>query len=136
MKLKRSHRAPLAEINITPLTDVILVVLIIFMITTPLLSQDGFKVNLPKTVSAGEIKQEQVQVNLAITSEGLIYLDKDLVTEKELTQKLRKLIQGNQEVSALVCADKDCAFEDVAGVLDKVNAVGISKINLATNPTK
>ncbi len=77
----------MAEINITPFTDVILVLLVIFIITTPLISQTNIKVDLPKAKSAKPLEgASQIQTEITITREGPVYLDGKLVTRRELKE--------------------------------------------------
>ena len=100
MKRRYSKQRIQAEINITPFTDVILVLLIIFMIATPLLLESNIHIKLPETSSAPEIKSGD-QVYITITDESLVYLDKELVTRKELKDKVAVLQSQKPEIKVL-----------------------------------
>src|SRR3990167_275127 len=117
MKRRYQKHHILAEINITPFTDVILVLLIIFMIATPLLLESNLQIKLPETASAGAIKSTE-QVYVTITDEALVYLDKELVTRKELKEKLVKLREKKSYVGVLLRVDKLVRFKDVVDILD------------------
>jgi biopolymer transport protein ExbD len=127
----RSHKQKLiAEINITPFTDVILVLLIIFMITTPLILQSSLKVNLPQAASAGPVK-EMSPVNIIITNEGAVYLDGAFVTRKELKERVSARARSNPDLGVIVSSDKLVRFKDIVDILDILNTVGIKNLNIA-----
>jgi biopolymer transport protein ExbD len=126
----RRKRA-IAEINITPLTDVILVLLIVFMIATPLLLQSNIKIKLPQASHAQPITKSN-QANVVITDEGMTYLNNELVTKKELNQKISGLYKENPDLAVLLQADKLCRFKDIVEVLDIINGLGIKNLNIAT----
>lgn len=126
----------IAEINITPFTDVILVLLIIFMITTPLVIQSTIKINLPEAASATPAQMFQSQVRIVITNEGLIYLDDKLMTEKELREALRTQHQEKPDLEVVLLADKLVRFKEIVDVLDILHALNIRKLNITTRSEK
>src|SRR5208283_3527514 len=91
----------IAEINITPFTDVILVLLIIFMITTPLILQSNIRVNLPSSTT-GKPMEETKQISIMVTSEGMIYLDNKLTSKKTLRADVVKLHQINPDLEVIL----------------------------------
>src|SRR5438552_16361221 len=105
MKRRYEKQHMLAEINITPFTDVILVLLIIFMIATPLLLESNIHIKLPETSSAPNIKEGD-QIYVTITDEALLYLDKELVTRKELKEKIAQIRAKKSDVGVLLRIDK------------------------------
>jgi biopolymer transport protein TolR len=122
MIFESRHRRFLAEINIIPLVDVVLVLLIIFMVTAPMLYR-GMDITLP-TSSSNTIKPEERLV-LTIERDQKVYLDKDLVPVGLLESKLKAAKQRNADVSVYLRADRDVAYGTVVQVMD--GARGISK---------
>lgn len=120
----------ISEINITPFTDVVLVLLIIFMITTPLIIQSSIKVNLPAAATATPIKNSS-QVNITINNEGLVYLDKEFVTRKTLKTKVAQVYSSNPDLSVVLYSDRLVRFKDIVSVLDMLNELGIKNLNIA-----
>ena len=111
-----------SEINITPLTDVILVVLIIFMITSPLLITGALKVKLPQASSSNTTVNNDIQVNL--NSKDQIYLDDKIVTLTDLASDLQaEFVQKK---------DKDAVYGDVVQLLDATKNAGANKLLIAT----
>jgi biopolymer transport protein ExbD len=130
MNLRDRKQALVAEINITPFTDVILVLLIIFMITTPLLIQSSIKVNLPKAGSAKSAGSSD-QVNITVTEKSLMYLDGTLVTKRELKEKISEMYKRNPAIKVMLFSDKSARFVDIVAALDVLNAVGVRDLNIA-----
>ena len=130
MNSRARKQRPIAEINITPFTDVILVLLVIFMIATPLLLQPSIKVNLPRAGSA-KITEDTDKADITITNKGLIYLDGASVTKKELVEKIEARYNDNHELKIILFSDKLTRFKDIAMVLDEINRLGIRNINIA-----
>ncbi len=120
----------IAEINITPFTDVILVLLIIFMITTPLILQSNIRVNLPSASSAESANQSS-QASITVTNEGLIYLDNAMVSRKALKSKLQGMFKSNPELEVVLFSDRMVRFKDIVGLLDIFNELGIRHMNIA-----
>lgn len=129
----RSRKQKLvSEINITPFTDVILVLLIIFMITTPLISQSNLKVQLPKAKSGSKLESaKQSQADITITNEGLVYLNEKLVTRKELREKIAILYKDNPGLGVILHSDRAVRFKDIVSVLDLLTELGIKNLNIA-----
>lgn len=123
-----------ADINITPFTDVILVLLVIFMITTPLISQSNIKVDLPQAKGQGaQGKIRKAQADITITREGVVYLDGKLVTSKELKEQIRAMRNSNPDLAVTVRSDKFVRFQEIVGVLDPLTELGITKLNIAAD---
>lgn len=119
------------DINTTPFTDIILVLMTIFMVTTPLVMQSNIQVNLPSSTS-GEPSKEAKQTNITITNEGLIYLDNKLILKNPLKAELARLHRANPELEVILLADKMVRFKDIVGLLDIFNELGIKNLNIAT----
>ncbi|MBF0485194.1 MAG: biopolymer transporter ExbD [Candidatus Omnitrophica bacterium] len=121
-----------ADINITPFTDVILVLLVIFMVATPLIYQSNIKVKLPKAKTAeprdvGQTKQAVI----TITTEGMVYLDDKLMTHKELREKIVAMHRENEELSVYLRADQLTRFKDIVDILDLLTEMGVAKLDIA-----
>src|SRR6185312_11348584 len=121
----------LADINITPLVDVVLVLLIIFMVTAPVL-QSGIEVNVPKTRSVKEITQERLVIS--INKEQRVFLGNDPININEIGEKLRQKIRDPRNQSIFVRADEDVPFGAFATVMDAVKSSGISNVSIVTQP--
>jgi biopolymer transport protein ExbD len=137
--IRRSRKQRLmAEINITPFTDVILVLLVIFMITTPLLSSQAkqIKVNLPraKHVTAAEAKSNVMSITLS--SEGPLYLEGQVVTLKELETELGNVVKNNPGQAVVLEVDRLVAFKNVVRVLDVLNSLNIERLRIAAQEDK
>jgi biopolymer transport protein ExbD len=117
---------PMAEINTTPMVDVMLVLLIIFMICTPLMTQ-SIKVNLPK--AEGVATEEKLDIiSLAIGADGQISWNGEAVDEKALTQHLIDIAQQQPQPELHLQADKDVSYERVAQVMGFVRTAGVTKL--------
>lgn len=121
----------MSEINVTPFVDVVLVLLIIFMLTAPVL-QSGIEVNVPKTRVVKAISEERVIIT--ITKGQEVYLGNDHVNLNELGDLLLKKIRDPQGQSIYVRADQDVAFGAFATVMSTVKQAGITNISIVTEP--
>ena len=131
--MKRTSRRQrlVAEINITPFTDVILVLLVIFMIATPLISQTSLKIKLPEAKSGQPLEAPKAaQVYVTIMKDGSTYLDKDRVTKKELRAKIDALHRNSPDISVIVHSDRLTPFKDVVAVLDVLNELGVNRLSI------
>jgi len=120
-----------SEINITPLVDVMLVLLVAFVITIPVLS-NAVHVNLPKTVTTTPPEQQKA-VTVTVDDAGTIYLDNAVVGRENLERELQALKQGNPNVSLHLRADERVPYGPVAKVLAAIEHVGISRMSILTD---
>jgi biopolymer transport protein TolR len=121
----------LADINITPLVDVVLVLLIIFMVTAPVL-QSGIELNVPKTRTVKEITEERLVVS--INKQQRVFLGNDAVNINEIGARLRQKIRDPQHQAIFVRADEDVPFGAFATVMDAVKSSGITNVSIVTQP--
>lgn len=119
----------MAEINITPFTDVVLVLLIIFMVTTPLLVQPGIKVKLPKA-QAAETDTDKT-LNILIDARGEIFLDKRKMGIEDLKRELSLRVMSKPDIAIVVKGDKDVKYDSVVRVIDAAKQSGAKKFALA-----
>jgi biopolymer transport protein TolR len=123
----------LSEINVTPLVDVVLVLLIIFMVTAPML-QSGIEVSLPKTKTVKVISEERLVITITKSQE--VYLGNDHVRLDELGDLLHKKIRDPQGQAVFVKADENVAFGAFATVMSTVKQAGITNISIVTEPIR
>jgi biopolymer transport protein ExbD/biopolymer transport protein TolR len=126
----RGHRE-LSDINVTPFVDVVLVLLIIFMLTAPIL-QSSIDVNVPKTKTVKEIAEERLIVS--IDRKQRVFLGNDAVNVNELGAKIRQKVRDPQNESVFLRSDEDVPWGAVATVTDKLLQAGITHINVVTQP--
>ncbi len=124
-------RSSLAEINITPLVDVVLVLLVIFMITEPVL-QSGIQVQVPKTRTVRQITQERMVVTIDRNQE--VYLNDQPINIHELTAKLRQAGVDTTHQQIYLRADERVPFGAFATVMDAVEQAGITNVSIITQP--
>ena len=129
--IEARRRRFMAEINIVPLVDVVLVLLVIFMVTAPMLYR-GMDINLPRS-SSNTIKPEE-RVVLTVQRDRLVYVDKDLISLAQLQQKMDALHRKNPDVSIFLRADRDVPYGTVVQVMDSVKKAGIVKLGMVTDP--
>ena len=124
-------RTTLAEINITPLVDVVLVLLVIFMITEPVL-QSGIEVNVPKTRTVKEITEERTVIT--INKDQRVFMGNDAVNINEIAAKLKQKVRDPRGQFVFVRADENVPFGAFATVMDAVKQSGITNISIVTQP--
>jgi biopolymer transport protein TolR len=129
--MKSNRYTTLSEINVTPLVDVVLVLLIIFMITAPLL-KSGMKVNLPPS-AAKEIDPGQAEI-LTITKEGGLYWDREPITIEVLRERLEKRQASGRMKPILLQGDTDVAYGRMVEVMDVIKELQIEKLGLVLKP--
>ena len=129
---KRRGRAPLAEINVTPLVDVMLVLLIIFMVTAPLLSA-GVPVNLPDA-NAKPLNQNPEEISISIAQDGVIYLGDVPLEPGTLAQKLAEVppAPDGKPPQVVLRADRTLDYGRVMAVMGELNSAGFNAISLVT----
>ena len=119
-----------ADINITPFTDVVLVLLIIFMITTPMLSQHEIKINLPKVTQNTERTEDKV-IEISIDKDGFIYIYKEQEHKDHFITLLKDKIEKEPNRPVVIKGDKDIKYDLVIAVMDMAKKAGVSKFGLA-----
>jgi biopolymer transport protein TolR len=129
-QLSKSTQTSLSDINMVPFIDVVLVLLIIFMITAPIL-QSGIDVDVPKTHTVKEITQQRLVVTM--DKNQLIYLGNDPVNIHQLADKIKKLTKRQNDVVYLR-ADESVPFGAFCTVIDTLRQSGISNISIVTQP--
>jgi biopolymer transport protein TolR len=126
------RRRYMGDINVTPLVDVVLVLLIIFMVTAPMMTK-GLDVRLPET-TAKPLPQEEQPLTVTINAAKEIYLNKVRVDEEVLRRRLAEERQRHSDRQVLLRADRDVPYGLVAGVVASVREAGIEKLGLVTEP--
>ena len=124
-------QSALADINITPLVDVVLVLLIIFMVTAPVL-QSGIDVSVPKTKTVKEITEERMVIS--INKDQRIFLGNDPININEIGNRLRQRIRDPRQQSIFVRADENVPFGVFATVMDAVKQAGFANVSIVTQP--
>ena len=127
-----SRRAALAEINVTPLVDVMLVLLIIFMITAPML-QHEVEVNLPEVTNTPHAQSEE-QFVLTITKEGNVFLNRTAYTLEALRSHLLAMSQAQPDPEMFLRADAEVPYGRVVQIMDAVKKAGILRLGMITQP--
>jgi biopolymer transport protein TolR len=122
----------LADINVTPLVDVMLVLLIIFMVTAPMLHQ-GVSVALPKTATTNLPTSMEDPVLLSITKDGLYYINETPVARGLLRERLERFLRGKKDRFVLLKADRGLSYGTVVETLDLLNRMGIEGLGMVTD---
>ncbi len=117
-----------SEINITPFVDVMLVLLIIFMVTAPMM-QEGIDINLPQTKEVDSLPTETENLVVSIRRDGVIYIDTYQVPYNEVQSRLLALVE-NKDRPVYLQADKDVAFDLVVRVMGEIKSAGIANIGI------
>jgi biopolymer transport protein TolR len=131
---RRGHgrrRAPMAEINVTPLVDVMLVLLIIFMVTAPLLTA-GVPVNLPDS-RAKPLEQKQQPIQISLDNAGKLYVDEEEVAASALPGRLASIPKGDEAPQIFLRADRTLDYGRVMQVMGELSRAGLTKVALVTN---
>src|SRR6202162_4464429 len=121
----------LSDINITPLVDVVLVLLIIFMVTAPVL-QSGIEVSVPKTKTVKEITEERLVIS--IDKQQRVFLGNDPINIHQIADTLRRKVRDPQHQSIFLRADENVPFGAFATVMDAVKQSGITNVSIVTQP--
>ena len=132
MAVRKSGRSqrhrPMGEINVTPFVDVMLVLLIVFMVTAPLLTV-GVEVDLPKT-KAGQINADAAPLVVSIKADGSLRLQDTEVPADALVPRLQAISEANPQIRIFVRGDRAVAYGDVLGVMGRIQAGGFERVAL------
>ena len=124
----------LAEINMIPLIDVALVLLIIFMVMTPILVKSQIKINLPKSqTSENTATDDKKTVDIAVEKNGTIYVEGEVVAADDLYKRLQELVFDPENQPVVVEADRDVPFEKVVVVMDAAKRLGIVRLGIGVS---
>ena len=121
----------LAEINIIPLVDVVLVLLIIFMLTAPVI-QSGIEINVPKTRQVKELTQQRILIQ--IDREQRLYLQSDPININQLGGRLKEKFKDLTQAKVYLRADEEVPFGTIAKVMDTAKLAGVENISIVTQP--
>ena len=131
---RRYRKQRFTEINVTPMVDVMLVLLIIFMVTAPMLTA-GIQVDLPKT-SASPLQGQDEPLTISVQSDGKIFLQKTPVSVDELGDKLKAIAGEKSDTRIFVRGDKNVDYGRIMHVVGEINAAGYTKVALITEQTE
>ncbi len=123
------NESPISEINVTPFVDIILVVLIIFMVTTPIIMNPSVQINLPKAASGDETVPSQL--NISIEQSGDFYLNGQKSTTDDLAAYAKTESEKKPDIQAIISADKDVPHGRVIEIIDTVKAAGVLKFAIS-----
>lgn len=129
---RRSRGQMMTEINVTPFVDVMLVLLVIFMVTAPMLTA-GVNVDLPQA-SAKPLAGQDEPLSISINSSGKVFLQKTEIDGKELRAKLSAIAAEKKDTRIFVRGDKNVDYGKIMQVVGEINAAGLSKVSLVTEP--
>ena len=121
---------PIAEINIIPFVDIILVILIIFMVTAPFIVKTGFSLDLPKASSSQSIKE--AEINITINVNGEVLLNGDTFDIEKMEDHLKNNNMKPDDTRVIISADKNVLHGKVISIINTVKAVGLTKVAIAT----
>jgi biopolymer transport protein ExbD len=131
-KLGGAGDEPLTEINIVPLVDIILVVLIIFMVTATYIVKPSIKVNLPDAATGEPV--ENSSLGITVLKDGSLLLDGEPISEPDLRAAVKGAHEKNKDVVCLIAGDKDARHGDVTHVIDLVKQEGVAKFAINIEP--
>lgn len=120
-----------SDINVTPLVDVVLVLLIIFMVVTPML-QKGMPVELPITKNPDKKPDSESQVIISVKSDATIYIEQNWVPKTELVSQLKEMHDRNPSREILIKGDSRLMYKDIKKVMDMINESGFENVGLIT----
>jgi biopolymer transport protein ExbD len=135
MQMGSGKKGPVSEINVTPLVDVMLVLLVIFMVTAPMLFS-GINLKLPKTQKVNTVGLRQELVILSITESEQFFLGKTAVSQKDLVPAILKQFTANKTDVVYLRADYNLRYEKVAKLIASLKKAGVSNIALVTEVEK
>ncbi len=129
----RGSRKVMSEINVTPLVDVMLVLLIIFMVTAPMMKQ-GLNVNLPETKGTGTKSTKEDPLVVTIKQNNTVFIGKTQIAVDLLSDKIKSLVSTNEDKQIYLEADKKVTYDLVAKVMGEIQNAGVYRISLVTVP--
>jgi len=125
----------MSEINVTPLVDVMLVLLIIFMVTAPMLNNAGIEVDLPKADTPPLEMDDEDQLVLTMDADRMVWIDETAFTIDELGPKLTAIAEANPDQPVFLRADGNLPYKEVVGLLELAKQAGMPRVGLVFDPT-
>ena len=132
-QLNHSSKKPMSEINVTPFVDVMLVLLIIFMVAAPMMTQ-GVDVSLPEVTAESLSQEEEVPFVVSVNNKGHIYINDFRVEPEKFGAKLIAVFKEKPRQKVFLRADKSVPYGVVVDVMAKIRAAGIKKLGMITDP--
>ncbi|WP_243372057.1 protein TolR [Geotalea sp. SG265] len=129
-----NSRSTMAQINVTPLVDVMLVLLVIFMVTAPMMQQ-GVQVNLPKAETKALAPQEETVI-VTLERSGRIFINKNEVPQGELKSRLSGMFASRTKKEVFLKADKDVPYGEVVKTMAEIKGAGIERLGMVTEPAQ
>ncbi|MBL4645656.1 MAG: protein TolR [Rhizobiales bacterium] len=127
---RRNNHAPMSEINVTPMVDVMLVLLIIFMVAAPLLTV-GVPIDLPET-SARQLGGDNEPISISITADGIVYLQETEIEIDEIVAKLKAISDNGYEERIYVRGDRETDYGTIMKLMGTISAAGFTRLGLVT----
>jgi len=134
MTIESNSDRLMSDINVTPFVDVMLVLLIIFMVTAPMMIQ-GVDVSLPQT-SSGPLSSEREHLIVTIDKNNRIYINDFQVSLNFLQEKLTKILEGREDSEVYLRADKDISYGMVVRVMAAIKGAGVERLGMVTEPVR
>ena len=131
---RNSDRGTMSQINVTPLVDVMLVLLVIFMVTAPMMQQ-GVQVNLPKAATKAMAAQEETVV-VTLEKSGRLYINKTETPPAELRGKLTAMFASRAKKEVFLKADQDVPYGEVVKTMAEIKGAGIERLGMVTEPSQ
>ena len=131
---RRSNHGTMSDINVTPLVDVMLVLLIVFMVAAPLMTT-GVPIELPKT-QATQLNTPSEPITISVQADRKVFIDKTEIALGDLAAKLQALVKNGNEEQLMVRGDTNVPYGAIMEVMGVLNAAGYSKIGLVTSPAE
>lgn len=137
MSTNMGHQGPqqhqaMSEINVTPMVDIMLVLLVIFMVTAPLLTQ-GVEVNLPDSEAAAMSTNDEPLV-ISVAANGTTYIEERVVSITDMTEKIRAIRKANPNFPVYVRGDRNAAYGSIMTVMAQLQQAGVDRVGLITEP--
>lgn len=134
-KINNGDDEPIAEINITPFVDIVLVLLVIFMVTAHLITNRGIQLQLPKAASSEKI-QNQKNVQISISADGKYMLDNKPTTLGQIRESMHNRDRNKEKIVVTLVADKGVIYDSVVRVMDVLRLEGVSDFALQLDPER
>lgn len=129
---QQDDRRPMADINVTPLVDVMLVLLVIFMVTAPMMQQ-GVQVNLPKANTKAMTPQEEAVV-VSVDKSGKVFINKDEIPASDLRNRLTAMFAAREKKEVFLKADAGVPYGEVVRAMADIKGAGIERLGMVTEP--